>query len=89
MPSEDMVTKAYRILNYGDLTYGARKGFVLDKRDSERLATFLDDAVKAVRLSRGQWFAKTWIGFRTLTRMVHASWNILVFAARQVGTLSL
>lgn len=72
-PSRRTVTTGFKILfEYGEFTYDERDGFKITRRDRVRLETWLDDAVRAGRLTTGIWDQKAWIGFSTLSRMTQA-----------------
>lgn len=101
-PNVQLVTNAVKILLvYGHFTWAESDGFKITRHDSLRLQTFIDDAVKAGRLTKGSWRKRTWLGFVTLSQMVRAflehyldkgcvSWDIIVakcLAVTLVGAL--
>lgn len=72
-PNVQLVTNGVKILLvYGHFTWVESDGFKITRNDSLRLQTFIDDAVKAGRLTKGSWRKRTWLGFVILSRMVRA-----------------
>jgi hypothetical protein len=76
-------------MKYGVFTWSEADGFKITGHDSERLQTFIADAVKQRRLFKGYWNERTWLGFTTLSRMVTeylkhfiakgcCSWDVIV-----------
>jgi len=75
-PNHTVVTSAFQVLlSYGEFTWDEGKGFKITRHDGLRLQTWIDDAVKANRLTKGHWRKKSWIGFVTLSRMVRTFLN--------------
>lgn len=84
-PNEKTILAAIKILiSYGHWKWKEEDGFKPGKHDALVLKVWLDNAVKAGRLLRGTWQARTWIGFTTLSRIVRA----YVDRAITKGTLS-
>ncbi|KAI9793441.1 MAG: hypothetical protein M1816_000335 [Peltula sp. TS41687] len=73
-PGVEWLTSAFKILSaYGIFTYPKSSGYELTNRDGLRLHTFLDDAVKDGRLTKGLWHRSVWLNYMTLTR-IGRSW---------------
>jgi hypothetical protein len=76
-------------MKYGVFMWSEADGFKITGYDSERLQTFIADAVNQGRLFKGHWNERTWLGFTTLSRMVReclkhfiakgcSSWDVIV-----------
>lgn len=60
------------ISTYGTFTYPEALGYKLTARDGSRLQTWLDDAVKAGRLTKGRWQKRVWLNYVIESRMAKA-----------------
>ncbi|KAK9246717.1 hypothetical protein V1506DRAFT_505362 [Lipomyces tetrasporus] len=72
-PNDKVVLNGIRIISsYGTFTYPKSSGYELTKYDGSRLQTWLDDSVKAGRLTKGVWKQRVWLNFMTVSRMGRA-----------------
>ena len=76
------------LVGYGTFHWGDRQ--FLSSRDKERLATFLDDATRQGRLTRGRWHKRTWACFVTVSCMIQRfldyhhengcwNWDVIIY----------
>ena len=69
-PGKEVVRKAIETLSaYGTFTYPPNTGYKLTSHDASRLQTWLDDAMKAGRLTNGRWGKRVWLSFMTVSQM--------------------
>ncbi|KAF2172029.1 hypothetical protein M409DRAFT_50624 [Zasmidium cellare ATCC 36951] len=89
-PNDDLAWDAAKIIiSYGSFRWAEEEGFKFKEQHRLRLKTFVDDCVRSGRLTAGNWYKRTWIGFVTLSRMVRmflaeasdkgtASWDLTI-----------
>jgi hypothetical protein len=84
VPSSEYIVGGFaQISAYGTFTYKEESGYKLTVNDAARLQTWLDDAVKAGRLTKGRWKKKVWLNYTIVSRMTKAWLNHhLRFGAR-------
>ena len=69
-PSRSLVVGGLSVIaSYGTFTYNKASSYELTAHDASRLQTWLDDAVKAKRLTKGRWQKRVWLGFSIVSRM--------------------
>ncbi|RDL39906.1 uncharacterized protein BP5553_04246 [Venustampulla echinocandica] len=84
VPSSEYIVSGFgHIASYGTFTYTEASGYKLTANDGARLQTWLDDAIKAGRLTKGRWKKKVWLNYIIVSRMTRA-WldHYLQFGAR-------
>ncbi|KAK9239336.1 hypothetical protein V1525DRAFT_417743 [Lipomyces kononenkoae] len=73
VPNADLVLSGFRVISsYGTFTYPKSSEYELTQYDGSRLRTWLDDSVKAGRLTKGVWNQRVWLNFMTVSRMARA-----------------
>lgn len=97
VPNDDVVITGFAVISsYGTFTYSKQSGYKLTRQDGARLQTFLDDAIKAGRLSKGLWQKKVWLNFMTMAQMgrawlahhhQHGAWNWDLTLARLMSVV--
>ncbi|KAF8854058.1 hypothetical protein BDZ45DRAFT_806147 [Acephala macrosclerotiorum] len=76
VPSSEYIVGGFKhISSYGTFTYKEASGYKLTVNDAARLQTWLDDAIKAGRLTKGRWKKKVWLNFTIVSRMTRAWLN--------------
>lgn len=96
-PTTTLVKTGLRVLlSYGTFTYAKSSGFEINKQDGIRLTTWIDDCVKAKRLTKGRWHRRVWLNFTIVSRMtkawlehhlIHGTWNWDVTISKHLSIL--
>ncbi|TAQ88753.1 hypothetical protein B7494_g2950 [Chlorociboria aeruginascens] len=72
-PSKEVMVGGFgHISAYGTFTYTEASGYKLTARDGSRMNTWLDDAVKSGRLTKGRWKKRVWLNYIIVSRMAKA-----------------
>jgi len=75
-PSSEYICVGHMHLSeYGTFTYTKEQGYKLTERDTLRYNTWMDDAIKAGRLTKGLWKKKVWLNYTIVSRMAKAWLN--------------
>jgi len=73
VPSSEHIVHGFtHIAAYGIFTYNEASGYKLTANDGARIQTWLDDMIKAGRLTKGRWKKRVWLNYTIVSRMTRA-----------------